>query len=373
MIMFVRLLLALAVLSAVSAARAEDIKVGIPGPVTGPIAYLGQHMKWGAELAIEQVNNGGGVLGRKLTLLMQDSSCRPAEGVAAARKLIDQDKVDFLISDICSGSTMALMPVVEAAHMPLIVAASTLPDITQKAGVGGNKWVFRIVPDDIMQAKVIAKKITGIKSIAFVAEDTDYGRGGVRLLKERMDPAVKVLSEDFVKPADTDFLSILTRLRAENPDAIGVYMLDQQALNLMKQYAQFGLKTPLVARPPLISNLVVDLIASGNFDKSWTVYPYYDKYNGAMNTAFVSAFKQRHPEPPHYVAYGAYEAVLAGADAIKRAGTTDSDKVRTALASTNVEQILGPLHFDDHNQAHNKMMFLQVQGNKLVLVDLAGD
>jgi len=368
-----RLLLAIAAAFAVSAARADDIKIGIPGPVTGPIAYLGQHMKWGAELAIDEINATGGVLGRKLSLLMQDSSCRPAEGVAAARKLIDQDKVDLLVSDICSGSTMALMPVVEAARTPLIVAASTLPDITQKAGVGGNKWVFRVVPDDIMQANVIAKKMAGIKSIAFVAEDTDYGRGGVRLLKERMDKSINILSEDFVKTSDTDFLSILTRLRATNPDAIGVYMLDQQALNLMKQYAQFGLTAPLVARPPLISNLVVDLIASGKFNKSWTVYPYYDKYAGSMNAAFVNAYVQRHPEPPHYVAYGAYEAVLVAADAIKRAGSTDPDKMREALTRTDLEQILGPLRFDAHNQAHNKMMFLQVQGNKLVLVDLAGE
>jgi branched-chain amino acid transport system substrate-binding protein len=371
--MIARLLLAITAATTISAVQADDIKIGIPGPVTGPIAYLGQQMKWGAEQAIEEINAKGGILARKLTLLMQDSACRPADGVAAAHKLIDQDKIDILVSDICSGSTMALMPVVEAARTPLIVAASTLPDITQKAGVGGNNWVFRVVPDDIMQASVIAKKLVGIRSIAFVAEDTDYGRGGVRLLKERMNPAIKVVSEDFVKTSDTDFLSIFTRLRAANPDAIGVYMLDQQALNLMKQYVQFGLTMPLVARPPLISNLVVDLIASGKFDKSWTVYPYYDKYAGATNEAFTKTFVARHNEPPHYVAYGAYEAVLVAADAIKRAGSTDSDKVRAALTKTDLDGILGRLRFDEHNQAHNKMMFLQVQGNKLVLVELAGE
>jgi branched-chain amino acid transport system substrate-binding protein len=118
---------------------------------------------------------------------------------------------------------------------------------------------------------------------------------------------------------------------------------------------------------------VVDLIASGKFDKSWTVYPYYDKYDGATNAAFVKAYLERHKEPPHYVAYGAYEAVLVAADAIKRAGSTDADKVREALGKTDLERILGRLSFDQHNQAHNKMMFLQVQGNKLVLVELAGE
>lgn len=361
--------LALAAAAAVSA-PAQEIRIGIPGPVTGPVSFLGQHMKWGAELAVDEINRKGGVLGRKVSFIMQDSACRPADSVAAVEKLISQDKVDLLLADLCSGATMALMPVVEKAGRPMLVSISTLPEITQKAGVGGNKWVFRTVPNDVMLANVVARKMGGLKSIAFVAEDTDYGRGGVRLLKTLIPADLKVISEDYVKNTETDFLPVLTRLRSSKPDAIGAFMLDQQGLNFMKQYQQFGLAMPIVGRPPLVSGLVVDLLASGKFNGSWTVYPYYEAWSSPENDAFTKPFTERFKQGPHYVAYGVYEAIQIAADAIRRAGSTDPNAVREALVKTNYKGILGQVRFDPNQQSHNNLMFLQVEGGKLVMKEL---
>ncbi len=361
--------LALAAAAAVSAS-AQDIRIGIPGPVTGPVSFLGQHMKWGAELAVDEINRKGGVLGRKVSFIMQDSACRPADSVAAVEKLISQDKVDLLLADLCSGATMALMPVVEKAGRPMLVSISTLPEITQKAGVGGNKWVFRTVPNDVMLANVVARKMAGLKSIAFVAEDTDYGRGGVRLLKTLIPADLKVISEDYVKNTETDFLPVLTRLRSSKPDAIGAFMLDQQGLNFMKQYQQFGLAMPIVGRPPLVSGLVVDLLASGKFNGSWTVYPYYEAWSSPENDAFTKPFAERFKQGPHYVAYGVYEAIQIAADAIRRAGSAEPSAVREALVKTNYKGILGQVRFDPNQQSHNNLMYLQVEGGKLVMKEL---
>lgn len=361
--------LALAAAAAVPAS-AQDIRIGIPGPVTGPVSFLGQHMKWGAELAVDEINRKGGVLGRKVSFIMQDSACRPADSVAAVEKLISQDKVDLLLADLCSGATMALMPVVEKAGRPMLVSISTLPEITQKAGVGGNKWVFRTVPNDVMLANVVARKMAGLKSIAFVAEDTDYGRGGVRLLKTLIPADLKVISEDYVKNTETDFLPVLTRLRSSKPDAIGAFMLDQQGLNFMKQYQQFGLAMPIVGRPPLVSGLVVDLLASGKFNGSWTVYPYYEAWSSPENDAFTKPFAERFKQGPHYVAYGVYEAIQIAADAIRRAGSAEPSAVREALVKTNYKGILGQVRFDPNQQSHNNLMYLQVEGGRLVMKEL---
>ena len=168
-----RLLIALAGLAAAMCAQAQEIKIGVAGPITGPLAFLGQHMKWAGELATDEINKKGGVLGRKLVFLMQDSACRPADGVASAEKLLSQDHVDVMLGDVCSGSTMAIMPVIEKAQKPYIVTVSTHPDITNKAGTGGNRWVFRTVAHDGMIADVVAQKMKGLKSIAIVGEDTD--------------------------------------------------------------------------------------------------------------------------------------------------------------------------------------------------------
>jgi branched-chain amino acid transport system substrate-binding protein len=351
-------------------ASAQDIKIGVAGPITGPLAFLGQHIKWGGELAVDEINQKGGVLGRKLVFLMQDSACRPADGVASAEKLLSQDRVDVMLGDVCSGSTIAVMPVMEKAQKPFIVTISTHPDISNKSGVGGNKWVFRTVAHDGMIADVVAEKMKNFKSIAIVGEDTDYGRGAARLMKERLPPSVKIVSEDYLKQTETDFLPVLTRIRASKPDALATYVLDQQAANLMKQYQQFGLTIPLVGRPPLGSGVVGDQVKSGKFDGSWTVYPYYDKFPEPKNQAFTKAYVQRYKQAPHYAGWGVYEGVLTYADAVRRAGTTDPDKVRDALAKSDFDAILGPMRFDANQQARTRMMFIVVEKGSPVVKEL---
>ena len=349
--------------------QAQEIKIGFPGPVTGPVQFLGQHMKWGAEQAVEELNRKGGVLGRKVSFVMQDSVCRPAEAVAATERLLSQDKVDVVLGDICSGATMAMMPVMDKAGKPMIVSVSTLPEISQKSGVGGNKWVFRSVPNDIMLADVIAKQMKQFKNVAFLAEDTDYGRGGIKLLKDKIGDT-KIISEDYLKQSENDFLPVFTRLRSTKPDAIVVYMLDQQGANMMKQYAQFGMTAPLIGRPPLVSPLVADLLAGNKFNGSWTVYPYYDKYASPQNDAFTKPFTEKNKQGPHYVAYGVYEAIMVAADAIKRAGSTEPGAVREALVKTSYQGILGNVKFDANNQAHTNLMYMTVENGKLGVKDL---
>ncbi|HLB14878.1 MAG TPA: ABC transporter substrate-binding protein [Burkholderiales bacterium] len=365
-----RLLAGLFIASLGLQAAAQEIKIGLAGPVTGPLAFLGQHMKWAGELATDEINQKGGVLGRKLVFLMQDSACRPADAVAAAERLLNQDKVDAMLGDVCSGATIALMPVLEKAQRPLIVTVSTHPDITLRSGSGGNKWVFRTVPHDAMIAAVVAKQLKGVKTLAIVAEDTDYGRGAVKLLKERLPADVKIISEDYFKQTETDFLPVLTRIRASKPDAIGTYVLDQAALNLMKQYTQFGMTMPLVGRPPLGSGVVAPVVSSGKFDGSWTVYPYYDKYSNPQNDAFTKPFIERHKQGPHYAAYGVYEGINVLADAIRRAGTTDPNAVREALEKANYAGILGPIRFDANHQATSNLMLLQIDRGAVVVKDL---
>lgn len=354
----------------VAPARAEDVRIGFPGPITGPASFLGQQMKWGAEQAADEINKRGGLLGRKLSFVMQDSQCRPADAVSAAEKLVSKDKVDVLLGDLCSGATMAVMPLAERAGKPMIVSISTLPEITEKAGVGGNKWVFRTVPDDRMLAAVIGTQLAKTKTIAFLAEDTDYGRSAIKLVKERLGADTQVVSEDYVKNTETDFLPMLTKFRSSKPGALAIYMLDQQGFNFMKQYTQFGLTIPLVARPPLVAPLVKDLLATGKFDGSWTVYPYYDQFSSPANDAFTRSFADRNKQAPHYVAYGIYESIMVAADAIQRAGTTEPAAVREALTKTQYSGILGTISFDDHNQSHNKLMFMKVEQGKLAVKEL---
>lgn len=371
-----RLMLAAAValvaaLPAVAPAQQEEIRIGVPGPVSGAVAYLGQHMRWGSELAAEEINARGGVLGRKVTIRMEDTKCNPAEAVGAAERLLNREQVAVLTGDICSSATLALMPVVERAQIPMVVAISTHPGITEKAGVGGNPWVFRTNPTDVLMARAmgayIAKK--GHRTVAFLVEDTDYGRTGMKILKEELSgQGIRTVSEDVFKQKETDFLPALTRLKGMTVDALVVYALDQDLVNIMKQYRQLGLKMPLTGRPALVSGLVKDMLPA--FNGSSTIYPYYADYEGARNREFVARYTAKYKEAPHYVGFANYEAVHLIAEAIAAAGSTRPEAVREALRKIRYSSLLGTVAFDDHHQAHNKVLILEVQDGKLAVVEL---
>lgn len=353
------------------AAGQEEIRIGVPGPVTGAVAYLGQHMRWGSELAAEEINAGGGVLGKKVAIKMEDTKCSPAEAVGAAERLLNREQVVVLTGDICSSATLALMPVVERAQVPMLVAISTHPGITEKAGVGGNKWVFRTNPTDVAMAKAMAVYIAkkGYKSIAFLVEDTDYGRTGMEILRKEMEAkGIQTVSTDVFKQKETDFLPALTRLKGGKAETLIVYALDQDLVNIMKQYRQLGLKLPLTGRPALVSGLVKEMLPA--FNGSSTIYPYYAAYEGARNGEFVRRYTAKYKEEPHYVAFANYEAVHVIAEAIKAAGGTKPAAIRDAIAKIRYASMLGTVAFDDHHQAHNKVLILEVKDGKLVVIEL---
>ena len=337
-----------------SGAHAAEIKIGFPGPITGPVQFLGQHMKWGAELAIEEINEKGGVLGQKLSFIMEDSKCAAPEAVAGTEKMLSRDQITVIMGDICSSATLAMIPIVERAKIPMLVTISTHPGITEKAGAGGNLWVFRINPQD-----------------AALAEDTDYGRAGVAAMQKELEPkGIKTQSVDYFKKGESDFITFITKVKGAGPDALLLFMLDQELQNFMRQYRQFGLKIPVTGRPALVSALVKELIASGAFDGSSTIYPYYAGYENAQNRAFVEKYTKKYGQEPHYVGFEMYEGVKLLAEAIRSAGSTEPEAIREALKKVKGQSILGTIEFDDHNQAHNRALILEVKNGQLVVVEL---
>jgi len=371
----VGLLCALA-LAAPGAAGAQEITIGFPGPITGPVQFLGQHMKWGAEMGVEEVNARGGVLGRRLAMRMEDSKCNPSEAVAATEKMLSRDQVTVLMGDICSSATLAMMPIVERSGVPLLVTISTHPGITEKAGAAGNRWVFRTNPQDAALASSMARWLLASKSyrtVAYLAEDTDYGRGGVEAMRGDLEPkGVKTQSVDYFKKGESDFVTFLTKAKGAKPDALLLFMLDQELQNFMRQYRQLGLTIPLTGRPALVSGLVKELVAGGTFNGSSTIYPYYAGYDAPKNKAFVERFGKKYGQEPHYVAFEMYEGIHVLAEGLRAAGGTKAEAVRDALEKVRVESILGAIQFDDHHQAHNRALLMEIKGGKLEVVELPG-
>lgn len=356
-------------------AFAQDAyKVGLVSPMSGANARYGAFANKGATLAAKEINAAGGVNGKKLEFVSGDSQCVPAEGVSATKRMISFDKLPVIIGDICSSVTLAMQPLAEESNVLLINAASSNPTITYKAGVGGYKWTFRNYPTDESRAAIVLEhsvKVRNFKNFAVLSVDSDYGRGAINFTKKYLPrfPDAKILSEDYYKEAETDFRPVLSKIRNSGAQAILMY---GQADT-----------TPIVARQMLEMGLAgkVFLVGNGEFNTAKTIAAAPTVLNGSVEAAawlpewtsarsqkFVEEYKKAYGgEMPNNHAYTHWETTHLLAAAIKSAGSLKNDDIRNALSRIRYESAMGPVTFDDHNQAILPMILLEVADGKAVI------
>jgi branched-chain amino acid transport system substrate-binding protein len=365
---------ALCALSTYAPARAqttETYKIGIISPMSGPNARYGAFANKGAALAAKEINAAGGVLGKQIQLVSGDSQCVPAEGVAATQRMISLEKTPVIIGDVCSSVTLAMQPLAEESKVLLVNAASSNPDITYKSGVGGFKWTFRNYPTDEVRAATVleyAAKTKGFKKFAVLSVDSDYGRGAIKFTKRYLPKyeGAEILSEDYYKDSETDFRSVLSKIRRSGAQAIVLY---GQADT-----------TPIIARQMLELGLAgkVALVGNGEFNTKDTIAAAPKVMNGAVEAAawlpevpaprsqkFVEDYKKANGgEMPNNHAYTHYDTLQLVAQAIKNANSLKGEDIRNALAKIKYDSPMGVVTFDDHNQAVMPMVLLEITDGK---------
>ncbi len=350
---------------------AEPIIIGSSIPMTGGVAAFGQHSRWGAEQAIAEANEKGGVLGRKIEIEFQDNRCNPAEAVKSVTQMLSTKKYVAIHDGLCSSAALAIMPLVERAGIPFVVANASATSIAEKSGVGGNKWTFKINPTDASLLKALVawlEKEDKAGSIAFLGEDTDFGRAGANGLTEALkEKDRKLASIDFYQKGMADFTSVFTKIKSQKPGMLALYAIDADFQNAMRQWFNLGGGVPLTGRV-LVDQVPKEIMASGFLDGTTSVQPYDPSVDTPANKAFVESFKKRNNVAPILVSFESYETIRILIDAIARAGSTDPAAVRDALAATKYESILGTtVEFDDHNLAHNNAIILMIKDGKVVV------
>ncbi len=345
---------------ATGGAFAQDIKIGVIKPMTGSLAADGAADVKGAQLAVKEINAKGGVLGRKIELVVEDGQCKPAESVGAAEKLIFRDKVPVIMGAFCSGATLAIMPIAQKNKIPLVTGVSSNPKLTEM----GNEWFFRNSETEALTAQAFASVLTKdmkLKNVYFLAVNDDWGRGTVEAFTAYwIKSGGKTVGVEFVDRTANDFYTPLTKIRAARPDVIIVAAESQTGSIIAKQVKELGIMSRIFGVGAWATPTFMEL-AGNAANGLLAASAYAPTQPGERNKTFVASYKAVYNEEPGKYAASGYNSIHIIAQAIQRAGAPDPEKIRAALQKTDYSGPNGRFRFDDKRQ---------VYGHELVLVEL---
>ena len=355
-------------------ALAQPIVIGVSTPKTGPLATASEWEMWGVDLAVEEINAAGGLLGgRKIELMVLDNKCNPSEAVNVANKLVEA-KVVAIEGAHCSSAHLASMKIVADAKIPMITGIASNPQITESAGPGRLEYSFRISPGDSAMMDALGTYLgnrQAWKTVAIVSEDTDFGRGGADAFKAVASKAgLEIVSSDFHAQGTPDFTSILTRLQQRKPDGIATFQTSTDSINFLRQAMQVGLRIPYTGRIEL-GGRNVPIIEAGGMENSISAWTYNATIDSPSNKAFVEKIKAKYKSEPYLQTWGGYDAMRVIAMAIKTANSTDGPKVKDAIKNLKFTNVMGKeVWFDDHNSAGRFVVLQTVKDKKVGVADI---
>jgi len=344
----------------------DTIKIGEFGSLTGDNASFGTSQNEGVQMAVEEINNAGGVLGKKIDLTVEDNQTKQGQTTTIVRKLISQDHVVALVGEVASSKTLEAAPVAQEAKIPLIATAATNPKVTQ---VGD--YIFRVCFIDDFQAVVIARfvleKLHKTK-VAFMTDvKQDYSVGLTQFAKDYfLKNGGQVVKEQSYSSGDKDFRAQLTDIKSANPDVIIITGYYPEVSLIVRQGRQLGIKADFCGGDgwdgasliPVGGKAIEGSFFSNHFsteDKSPAVQEFVAKYKKKYNNKTPDAF----------AALG-YDAVNLLADAIKRAGGTDPEKLRDAIASTkDFPGVTGKITINPERNANKSAVIITIKDGAL--------
>jgi branched-chain amino acid transport system substrate-binding protein len=372
---FYHLLTLLIVLSVVlvacgpAATGGEDIKIAMLAPLSGPVPTFGTSGKNGGTMAVDEWNAKGGVLGKKIKLIVEDSQCTPDPAVNAANKVIDQDKVKYIVGETCSKASIPVSEIAEKKGVVMITPTSTNATVTKNQDGTTKNYVFRACFIDPFQGTVAAKFAIG-KGFKTAFIMLDQGNDYVRGLAEAFEAAfVKnggtIVGKETYTSQDTDFSAILTKVGQAKPDVL--YVPDYyNIINLVgKQAKEKGITAPMMGG---------DGWDSADLDKSAAEGGFYTNHYSPDDTRavvqdWVKKYKEKYGAVPDALATLGYDATNMMIEAIKQAGADDPVKVKDTLATGKFELVSGSVTLDkDHNPIKSAVV-LQVKDGKISFVE----
>ena len=370
--------------SALAKVEGDTIILGAAVSVTGKYSTNGQHTMDGYNLAVEKINEAGGVevdgKSYKLDIIYYDDESTPARGAQLAERLINQDGVKFLLGPYSSGLTKAIAPVTEKYGIPMVEGNGASRSLFTQ----GYKYLFAVLSTSEQylasaislaaeKAEAEGRQPQDLK-VAIAVENDPFSqdvRAGV--IEDAESFGMEIVIDDKLPKELNDMSTTLTKVKAVNPDILIVSGHAKGAATAVKQVAEMKVDVPILALTHCDS---ADVIGKFGADAEYTLcatqwaptMSYKDDLFGSAGD-YAKTFEDKYGYAPPYQAAESSAAVMTFVDAFERAGSFETDAVRDALAATEMETFYGNIKFDETGKNIAKpMALLQVQDGQYVVV-----
>ncbi len=363
---FIAVILLSGIFSACKDSGSEnEILIGEFASLTGDKATFGQSSHNGLTLAVEEINNQGGVLGKQIKLVAEDDQGKTNEVQTVVQKLINRDKVVAIVGEVASSLSLAAAPICQQSNIPMVTPASTNPEVTN---VGD--YIFRVCFIDPFQATVMSKFALNsmkVKKVALLVDQKNaYSTGLAENFKRVFtEMGGEIVAEQKYSAGDKDFKAQLTSLKAANPEAIfipGYYT----ELNLISiQAREIGITVPLFGGDGWESEKLLEGKAKDALDGCFfSTHVSIEDPNPKIQN-FITKYKEKYGSTPDAMAFLSYDAGMILFDAIKRAGSTDGVKIKDALANTqNYDGVTGTITINDQRNAIKPAVVMEIKDGK---------
>ncbi len=345
----------------------DEILIGEYESLTGSEATFGQSSHNGLVLAVEEVNNSGGLLGKKIKLITEDNQGKPSETQTVVQKLINRDKVVAVIGEVASSRSKAGAPICQAAKIPMITPASTNPEVTS---IGD--YIFRVCFIDPFQATVMSKFAINsmkVKKIALLIDQKNAYSTGLADNFRQVFTSMggEIVEEQKYSAGDKDFKAQLTSIKAKNPEAIFIpgYYTDVNLISI--QAREIGLTCPLFGSDGWESEKLTEGKAKDALEGSFFSTHVSSDDPSPKIQEFIKKFKAKYNKEPDAMSFLAYDAGMILFDAIKKANSTEGEKIKNELAKTkDYPGVTGIITINEQRNAVKPAVVLEIKDGKFV-------
>ena len=351
----------------------KDIKIGMVYELTGNTASYGTSAANGAKLAFKEINASGGVLGKQIQIVTADNKGEPSESANAMTKVITQDKVVAVTGFTVSSCGIAGSVVAEDNKIPFVAAATVNPKVTVDERTGKVKaYTFRACFIDSFQGTVganFALNSLKVKKAAILIDNSsDYSKGLSKVFRDVFSAGGgQIVAEEAYLQKDQDFKSTLTAIKAQNPELVYIPGYYEDVGKIVKQARELGMTIPILGGDAWDSPKLAELGGPQPLNNTYFTNFYSVEDKNPVSNAFIEAYKKEYGQLPDSMAAMGYDAANLLVDAIKRANSTESSKIREALAATkNFKSVSGDMDLNATHDAVRGVVIIEMKDGKQV-------